>query len=98
MKKFREYSVDLHQIFFNFKQLYDSIGHTALNNILSQFKIPEKPIRLIRMTMSTYNAQVKPQNQLTKYFDTDFGLKQDDRLALVDLSDMLLYKPSQTVT
>jgi len=39
----------VHQLFIDFKKAYDSVRREALYNILFEFGIPKKLVRLIKM-------------------------------------------------
>jgi hypothetical protein len=44
-----EYNETVHQLFANFKKTYDSVGGEVLYNILIEFGVPMKIVRLIKM-------------------------------------------------
>jgi hypothetical protein len=46
-----EQSEAVHQLFIAFKKAYDSVRREALYNILIEFGIPEKLVRLIKMCL-----------------------------------------------
>jgi hypothetical protein len=48
MEKKREYNVIVHQLFTDFKKAYDSFRKEILYNILIDFGVPMKVVRLIR--------------------------------------------------
>jgi hypothetical protein len=50
-KKF-EYSSTVHQLFIDFKKAYDSVRSEALYNILTEFGMPRKLVRLIKMCLN----------------------------------------------
>jgi hypothetical protein len=52
LEKCFEYSVDIHILFLDFKQDFDTVNHWALYVALLNFGIPVKLINLIQMTMS----------------------------------------------
>ena len=81
LQKCWEYNIDVYQIFVDFKQAYDSIDRSVLYNIMLNFGIPAKLVRLTRMTMTNTVSQVRVQNRLTDLFETRTGLKQGDGLA-----------------
>jgi hypothetical protein len=56
-EKFWEYNIDLHQLFIDFRQAYDSINRRKMYEILQEQGIPQKLIRLIHMTMTGTNSQ-----------------------------------------
>jgi hypothetical protein len=46
----------VHQLFIDFKKAYDSVKREVLYNILLEFGIPKKLVRLIKMCLNeTYN-------------------------------------------
>jgi hypothetical protein len=44
-----EYNETVHQLFIDFKKAYDSVRREVLYNILIEFGIPVKLVRLIKM-------------------------------------------------
>jgi sorting nexin-29 len=73
-----EFDVDIHQLFIDFRQAYDSIRREKLYDILSTFGIPTK---LIRATMCRTKCKVKIGAELTDELLVGQGLKQGDGLA-----------------
>jgi sorting nexin-29 len=73
-EKFWEYNIDLHQLFIDFRQAYDSINRRKMYEIQEQ-GIPQKLIGLIRMTMTGTNSQVQLQGGKTDDFEIHRGLK-----------------------
>jgi hypothetical protein len=49
LEKKWEYNGTVHQLFIDFKKVYDSIKREVLYNILVEFGIPKKLVRLIKM-------------------------------------------------
>ena len=46
----------MHELFIDFKKAYDSVRREVLYNILTEFGIPMKLVRLIKMRLiETYN-------------------------------------------
>jgi hypothetical protein len=43
-----EYNGTVHQLFIDFKKAYDSVKREVLYNILVEFGIPKKVVRLIK--------------------------------------------------
>ena len=46
-----EYNEAVHQLFIDFKKAYDSVRREVLYNILMEFGIPKKLIRLIKICL-----------------------------------------------
>jgi hypothetical protein len=46
-----EYNGMVHQLFIDFKKAYDSVKREVLHNILLEFGIPKKLVRLIKMCL-----------------------------------------------
>jgi hypothetical protein len=44
-----EYNETVHQLFIDFKEAYVSLGREVLYNILIEFRVPMKLVRLIKM-------------------------------------------------
>jgi len=49
MRKKLKYNEAVHQLFIEFKKSYDSVKREVLHNILNEFGIPMKLVRLIEM-------------------------------------------------
>ena len=61
-----EYNEAVHQLFIDFKKTYDSVRREVLYNILTEFGILEKLIRLIKMCLTeTYSRVRVGKNLLT---------------------------------
>ena len=51
MEKTKEFGIETHHLFIDFKSAYDTVRREQLYNAMSEFNIPNKLIRLTRMTM-----------------------------------------------
>ena len=51
MEKTKEFGIERHHLFIDFKSAYDTVRREQLYNAMSEFNIPNKLIRLTRMTM-----------------------------------------------
>jgi len=67
-------------LFIDFKQVFDSINRERLFGAMDKMGIPQKLIRLIRMTMCQTKERVKIDNQISALFEFNKGVKQGDGL------------------
>ena len=71
----------MHQPFIDFKKAYDPIRREVPYNILIEFVIPMKPLRLIKMCLNeTYN-RVRVGKHLSVMFPVWNIMKQGDGLS-----------------
>jgi sorting nexin-29 len=77
LKKKREYNGTVHQLFIDFKKAYDSVKREVLYNILLEFGIPKKLVRLIIMCLNETYSKVRIGKLLSDKFPIQNGLKQD---------------------
>jgi hypothetical protein len=52
LEKKWEHNEAVHQLFIDFKEAYDSVRREALYNIIIEFGIPKKLVRLIKMCLT----------------------------------------------
>jgi hypothetical protein len=52
LRKKWEYSETVHQLIIDFKEAYDSVRREVLYNILIEFGVPMKLVRLIKMFLN----------------------------------------------
>jgi hypothetical protein len=71
----------VHQLFIDFKKAYDSIKREVLYNILVEFGIPKKRVRLIKMCLNETYSKVRRGKLLSDKFPIQNGLKQGDALS-----------------
>jgi len=81
MEKFYEHYKDLHLIFIDFQQAYDSIIRNRLWSALVQFGILKKLINLIRYCNSNTFCKVRFLGETSKDFEVKCGLKQENALS-----------------
>ena len=81
-----EYNEAVHQPFTDFKKTYDSIVKEILYNILIQFDIPMKQVRLLKLCLSETYSRVQVGKNLSDMFPVMNDLKQGD-----DISPLLFY-------
>ena len=71
----------MHQLFIEFKKAYDSIRREVLYNILIEFGIPMKLVRLIKMCVIETYSRVRVGEHLSDMFPIRNGLQQGDALS-----------------
>jgi hypothetical protein len=71
----------MHQLFIDFKKAYDSIKREVLYNILLEFVIPKKLVRLIKMCLNETYSKVHIGKLLSDKFPIQNGLKQGGALS-----------------
>jgi hypothetical protein len=81
LEKKLEYNGTVHQLFIDFKKAYDSIKREVLYNILLEFGIPKKLVRLIKMCLNETYSKVRTGKLLSDKFPIQNGLKQGDALS-----------------
>ncbi|KAJ4443686.1 hypothetical protein ANN_05361 [Periplaneta americana] len=81
LEKKWEYRGTVHQLFIDFKKAYDSVKREVLYNILIEFGIPKKLVRLIKMCLSETYSRVRIGQFLSDAFPIHCGLKQGDALS-----------------
>jgi len=59
LEKKWEYNEAVHQVFIDFKKVYDSIRREVLCNILIEFGIPMKLVRLIKVCLTETYSRVR---------------------------------------
>jgi hypothetical protein len=77
-EKCYEYNIELHNIFVDYSQAFDSVNRNKIIDCLTKYDVPQKLIRLIGLTITNTKAKVKIGNQLTKEFRIVTRVKQGD--------------------
>ena len=75
------YNEAVHQLFIDFKKAYDSVRREVLYNILIEFGIPKKLVRLVKMCLTETYSRVWVGKNLSEIFPIRNGLKQGDALS-----------------
>jgi hypothetical protein len=83
IEKKLEYNEGVHQFFIDFKKAYGSIRREVLYNILFEFSIPMKLVRLIKMCLTKMYSRVRVGKNLSDMFPMRNGLKQDALMPLL---------------
>ena len=90
-EKNREYNEAMHKLFRDFKKAYDSVMREVLYNILIEFGIPMKLVRLTKMCLTEICSRVRVGKNLSDMFPIRIGLKQGDALSPVLFNVALEY-------
>jgi hypothetical protein len=83
MEKKLEYNETVQKLFIDFIKSYDSVRMEVLYNILIEFGIPMKLLRLIKMCLNETYIKVRIGKHLSDSFPTQNALKQGDALSLL---------------
>jgi len=61
-EKCYEYNIEMHVLFIDFKQAFDSVDRQKIIQILQELRILNKLVRLIKMTIQNTEVSVKIEN------------------------------------
>jgi hypothetical protein len=75
LEKKWEYNGTVHQLFIDFKKAYDSVKREVFYNVLFDFGIPKKLVRLIKMCLNETCSKVRVVKLLFDKFPIQNGLK-----------------------
>jgi hypothetical protein len=75
-----EYNETVHHLFIVFMRAYDSVSMKVLYNILIEFVIPMKLVRLIKICLNETYSKVHIGKHLSGNFPIQNGLRQADAL------------------
>jgi hypothetical protein len=73
--------VDIHQLYVDYEQAYDSINRAQLIEIMKEFGVPDKLVRLVKMALESTNNKLKVQGKMSPSFQTVAGLRQGDSIS-----------------
>jgi len=71
----------VHPLFIEFKKAYDSVRREVLYNILIEFGVPKKLVRLIKMCLTETYIRVRVGKNLSDMIPIRNGLKEGDALS-----------------
>ena len=81
MEKTKVFNIETHHLFIDFRSAYYTVKREGLYNAMSEFNIPNKLVRLTRMTIENTKSRVRIQSDLTDPITAKKGLRQGDSLA-----------------
>jgi hypothetical protein len=76
-----KYNETVHQLFVDFKKAYDLVRRELLNNILTEFGVPMKLVRLIKMCLNEAYSRVHIGKYLFDNFRIQNSLKHGEALS-----------------
>ena len=71
----------MHQLFIDSKKAYDSVRREVLYNILIEFGVPKKLVRLVKMCLTETYSRVRVGKNVPDMFSIRNGLKEEDALS-----------------
>ena len=74
LEKCYEYNIGMHVFFIDFKQAFDSAKRQKTIQILQELRIPNKLVRLIKMTIQNTEASVKIEILTSNPFSISSGV------------------------
>jgi len=72
---------EVHQLFIDFKEAYESVTRHGLYNILGDTGIPMKPGRLIKMSLNETCCKTQTGKHMSDSVPIQKDLKQDNALS-----------------
>jgi hypothetical protein len=81
LEKKWKYNGAVHQLYMDFKKAYESVRREVLYNILIEFGIPMKVVRLIKVYVNESCSRVRIGKHASDVFPIRSGLKQGDALS-----------------
>ena len=88
-EKCHEYNTDVHNIFMDFSQAFDTVQTEAIYSSLIKHNAPDKLIKLMKLTMQRTEMKVKFDNGYCERFETETAVRQGDPLSAIPFSILL---------
>ncbi|KAI5707898.1 hypothetical protein M8J77_012165 [Diaphorina citri] len=79
--KYWEYNKECFLLFVDFQKAYDSLFRPKIWQQMRKFGIPEKLIRLTKMTVEGSRCKVRVNGEVTPSFEVNSGVRQGDGLS-----------------
>lgn len=80
-EKCHEFKIELHNIFVDYSQAFDSVSRNKIIDCLREYEVPMKLIKLINLTLIETIARVKINDNISEFFNVRTGVKQGDPLS-----------------
>ncbi|PSN53384.1 hypothetical protein C0J52_03797 [Blattella germanica] len=80
-EKCHEYKIDLHNVFVDYSQAFDSVNRNKILQCLKYYEVPSKLIQLITQTLRDTTAKVRINDKISESFTIHSGVKQGDPLS-----------------
>jgi hypothetical protein len=80
LEKCYEQSINIHQLYIDFRQVFSSINRQFIYEAMAKFEIPFKLISLTKVTCEKIYNKVKFQNKLSDSFMTNIVMSSGDAL------------------
>jgi len=81
LEKCYEHYIDLLVLFIDFKQAFESVDREKTIEILQELRIPNKFVRLIKLTIQNTETSVKIEILTSNLFLISSGVRQGDPLS-----------------
>lgn len=81
LEKCWEFNKQLHNLFIDFRQAYDSVLRVELWNAMAELSIPQKLIRMTKACICDSRSRVRVGDMVSDIFDINNGLRQGDALS-----------------
>jgi len=81
MEKGYEYKIELNELLIDFRQAFDTVYRSKMIETLKLMEIPNKLIKLIKMTVQNTRAVVETEHGRTEKFHINTGLRNGDVLS-----------------
>jgi len=82
-EKCHEYNIELHNVFIDFNQAFDSINRSTVTKVLKGMQIPGKIIRLVTLLTQHTKAKIKLNSEYTEQLEVKTGIRQGDSLSTI---------------
>jgi len=82
-EKCHEYNIELHNVFIDFNQAFDSINRSTETKVLKEMQIPGKIIRLVTLVTQHTKAKIKLNSEYTEQLEVKTGVRQGDPVSTI---------------